>query len=99
MFLLKNIEKDKFRLISGGGNIVSPPPYLKIKIMSEALTIEMLNERIGVVKNQIIECNKQSFRLTEFLHNINEEMEDNKNLKLKLEIEKQKINEQIQTLQ
>lgn len=98
MFLPKNIEKDKFRLIYGGGNIVSPPPYLKSKIMSETLTLEILNERIDVVENQIKECNKQSFRLTEFLHNINEEMEDNKNIKLKLEIEKQKINEQIQTL-
>lgn len=67
--------------------------------MPEAVTIEMLNERADVIENQIIECNKQSFRLTEFLHSINEEMEDNKNLKLKLEIEKQKINEQIQTLQ
>lgn len=66
--------------------------------MPETITIEMLTERFVVVENQIKECNKQSFRLTEFLHNINEEMEDNKNLKLKLEIEKQKINEQINAL-
>lgn len=66
--------------------------------MPETITIEMLTERFAVVENQIKECNQQSFRLTEFLHNINQEMEDNKNLKLKSEIEKQKINEQINTL-
>lgn len=60
--------------------------------------LEMLSERNEVLKKELENCEQQYIRLKDFSNKIYSEIEENKTLKLKLEIELQKVYEQIQAL-
>ena len=65
--------------------------------MSET-TLETLSERNEVLKKELEDAESQYIRLKDFSNKIYSEIEENKALKLKIEIGLQNVYEQIQRL-
>ena len=65
--------------------------------MSET-TLETLSERNEVLKKELEDAENQYIRLKDFSNKIYSEIEENKALKLKIEIGLQNVYEQIQRL-